>query len=317
MNDPVKHETFGRVVLIAGPTASGKSALALKVAKAAGAAIVNADSMQIYRDLRVLSARPGVEEEAQAEHRLYGHVDACEPYSVGRWSDEVAAVLAELAGRNVPAVVAGGTGLYFKALTEGLSPVPLVDEEIRAHWRAAAERMPAQEIHAALARRDPVMAQALRPSDTQRILRALEVIETTGRSLSLWQGGAGEPLVGQDAIRLVIAPDRAWLHARINERFEDMVAQGGLEEARALVARNIDPAMPALKAIGVRPLAEAACGTRDLGEAIERCKTDTRRYAKRQETWFRNQMGDWPRISPDEIDATAARVVRELEAMEG
>ncbi|MEI2383789.1 tRNA (adenosine(37)-N6)-dimethylallyltransferase MiaA [Breoghania sp. JC706] len=315
MNDPVAQGAFGRAVLIAGPTASGKSALALKIAKASGAAIVNADSMQVYRDLRVLSARPSAEEEAEAEHRLYGHVGAEEPYSVGRWRDEVAGVLAELSARGVPAVIVGGTGLYFKALSEGLSPVPPVDEEVRAHWRAEAARMPSEDLHAMLAARDPAMAAALRPSDAQRVLRALEVIGSTGRSLSQWQAAAGRPLVGPQAIRLVIAPDRAWLHARINARFETMVAEGGLDEARALVARGLDPAMPALKAIGVRPLAEAASGARDLSEAIERAKTDTRRYAKRQETWFRNQMGDWSRVSPDEIDETAARVARELEAL--
>ena len=271
--------------------------------------------MQVYRDLRVLSARPSAEEEAEAEHRLYGHVGAEEPYSVGRWRDEAAGVLAELSARGVPAVIVGGTGLYFKALSEGLSPVPPIDEAVRAHWRAEAARMPSEDLHAMLAARDPAMAAALRPSDAQRVLRALEVIGSTGRSLSQWQAATGRPLIGPQAIRLVIAPDRAWLHARINARFETMVAEGGLDEARALVARELDPAMPALKAIGVRPLAEAASGVRDLGEAIERAKTDTRRYAKRQETWFRNQMGDWPRVSPDEIDETATRVAKALEAM--
>ncbi len=301
-----------RAVLIAGPTASGKSAFALAIARACRGVIVNADSMQIYREMRVLSARPSAEEEDEIEHRLYGHVSVREPYSVGRWRDEAKAVLAELTERGVPAIVVGGTGLYFKALAEGLSPVPPVDEAVRAHWRGLAEKIGAAALHGELEKRDPAMAATLEPSDAQRILRALEVIESTGRSLADWQAQVGEPLVGADALKLVIAPDRAWLHARINARFEAMVAEGGLDEARALAQMKLDPAMPAWKAIGVRPLAEAALGERDLTEAIERAKTDTRRYAKRQETWFRNQMGDWPRVTPNEVAETAARVATAL-----
>lgn len=301
------------MVLIAGPTASGKSALALRLARVTGAAIVNADSMQVYRELRILSARPDAREEAEAEHCLYGHVGAAEPYSVGRWREEAGAVLAELTERGVPAIVVGGTGLYFKALTEGLSPVPPVDEAVRAHWRAEAARLGPEAVHKELAARDPAMAGALRPGDAQRVLRALEVIESSGHSLAHWQGQEGEALVGEDATRLVIAPDRAWLHSRINARFEAMAANGGVAEARALLALGLDPSMPALKAIGVRPLAEADRGERDLAEAIERAKTDTRRYAKRQETWFRNQMGDWPRVRPEEIEETAVRIAQALE----
>ncbi|WP_321502433.1 tRNA (adenosine(37)-N6)-dimethylallyltransferase MiaA [Breoghania sp.] len=312
MKDPIETMGRARAVLIAGPTASGKSAFALAIARACRGVIVNADSMQIYREMRVLSARPSAEEEAGIEHRLYGHVSVREPYSVGRWRDEAEAVLAELRARDVPAIVVGGTGLYFKALSEGLSPVPPVDEAVRAHWRGLAGEVGAAALHAELEKRDPVMAAALEPTDAQRILRALEVVESTGRSLADWQAQVGAPLVGDDALRLVIAPERAWLHARINARFEAMVAEGGLEEARALAQMKLDPAMPAWKAIGVRPLAEAAMGERDLSEAIERAKTDTRRYAKRQETWFRNQMGDWPRVTPAEVEETAARVATAL-----
>ncbi len=301
-----------RAVLIAGPTASGKSAFAMAIARACRGVIVNADSMQIYREMRVLSARPSVGEEAEIEHRLYGHVSVREQYSVGRWRDEAAVVLEELRARDVPAIVVGGTGLYFKALSEGLSPVPPVDEAVRAHWRGLAAEIGAAALHGELEQRDPAMAATLEPSDAQRILRALEVIESTGRSLADWQAQVGEPLVGEEALKLVIAPDRAWLHARINARFEAMVAEGGLDEARALAQMQLDPAMPAWKAIGVRPLAEAALGERDLTEAIERAKTDTRRYAKRQETWFRNQMGDWPRVTPDEVAETAARIAAAL-----
>ncbi|MDJ0931195.1 MAG: tRNA (adenosine(37)-N6)-dimethylallyltransferase MiaA [Breoghania sp.] len=288
----------------------------MKLAQAVGGAVVNADSMQIYRDLRILSARPSVEEERQAEHRLYGHVAADEPYSVGRWRDEAEHVLDELAERNVPAIVTGGTGLYFMALAQGLSPVPPVDEAVRAHWRGLVECEGGEGLHADLAARDPVMAAALEPADIQRILRAIEVIETTGRSLSDWQAEKGKTVVGPAAPRLVIAPDRAWLHARINQRFEAMVDNGGLEEAHALVEMNIDPSTPVMKAIGVRPLAEAATGARDLREAIERAKTDTRRYAKRQETWFRNQMVDWPRTRPEEIDETVESLAAMLENAE-
>lgn len=286
-------------ILIAGPTASGKSALALALAERVNGTVVNADSMQVYRDLAVLSARPAAAETARVPHRLYGHVDAAEPYSVARWLDEVAEVLAEcrLAGRRP--IVVGGTGLFFKALTEGLSPVPEIDAKIREHWRAAAGAEGPQALHRILAERDPIMAARLRPSDPQRIVRALEVLDTTGRSLFEWQTMRPPPLVPlAEAVPVVLAPPRAWLHARIAKRFDAMVRAGAAEEAAAILSRGLDPALPVMKAIGVRPLAAAVRGDFSLDAAIETAKTETRRYAKRQETFFRGQFPDWPRIDP-------------------
>lgn len=295
-----------RAILIAGPTASGKSALALALAERLAAPVVNADSMQVYRELRVLSARPSAEEEARAPHRLYGHVGVGELYSVGRWLDDVAGVLEEVSADGAVPILVGGTGLYFKALTEGLSRIPDVSGELRALWRARAETMPAEALHSELARRDAEMAARLRPSDTQRILRALEVVEGTGRSLAHWQAEKGRPLLAaDDALRLVLAPDRAWLHARINARFEQMLEEGGMEEAIRVAGMGIDESLPAWKAIGVRPLSQAASGALALDEAIRRAKTETRRYAKRQETFFRNQFPDWQRVDPREIGAEA------------
>ncbi|WP_408022676.1 tRNA (adenosine(37)-N6)-dimethylallyltransferase MiaA [Stappia albiluteola] len=288
-------------ILIAGPTASGKSALALALAERLSGTVVNADSMQIYRDLRVLTARPSAEEEARAPHRLYGHVDAAEPYSVARWLDEVRPVLSGLGEAGRVAIVAGGTGLYFKALTEGLSQVPEIDPQVRAHWRQKGAELTAEMLHRELAARDPVMAGRLRPSDTQRLVRALEVIEATGRSLAEWQGDRTPPLVEpSNALKLVLSPQRDWLHERIVRRFRQMAEKGGMEEAARLVARDLDPSLPAMKAIGLRELAAASAGDLDLEEAVERASIETRRYAKRQQTFYRGQFPDWPRADPSQ-----------------
>ncbi|MCA1298925.1 tRNA (adenosine(37)-N6)-dimethylallyltransferase MiaA [Stappia indica] len=286
-----------QVVLIAGPTASGKSALALVLAERLGAMIVNADSMQVYADLDILTARPGAEDLARAEHRLYGHVDPARRYSVAQWLEEVGAVLDEAAERQQPAIIVGGTGLYFTALTQGLSSVPPIPPEIREKWRAAASA-PAGWLHANLAERDPAMAERLKPGDTQRLIRALEVIEGTGQSLLHWQQTAGPARVGPEAPRLVLAPPRPWLHARIGERFDAMIAAGAVEEARRVCARQLAPALPAMKAIGLRELGALPADLSGLDHACERSKTETRRFAKRQETFFRGQLGDWPRADP-------------------
>ena len=299
-------------VLIAGPTASGKSALALALAEALarqGAApfIVNADAMQVYAGLRVLTARPSVEDETAARHALYGHVDPAEAYSVARWLEEVTPLL----GGPGPAIVVGGTGLYFSALTQGLSDMPHVPAEIRTHWRARAVEAGAGALHAELTRRDPEMAARLRPSDPQRLARALEVLDATGQSLLAWQGRRSRPLVAPDGPRIVLAPDRVWLHERISRRLDAMVEEGALDEAAALAARDLPGDRPALKALGVRALAEATRGAMPLARAIELTARDTRRLAKRQGTWFRNQLGDWPRAAPDleTADAITARLL--------
>lgn len=291
------------VTLIAGPTASGKSALALHLAERDNAWIVNADSMQVYADLDVLTARPPVADLARARHLLYGHVDAGEAYSVARWLDDVAGVLGMARDAGRPLVIVGGTGLYFRALLGGLSKVPPIPEDVRTRIRAEAAAVPGGALHQRLAARDPAMAARLEPGDTQRIARALEVIEATGRSLHEWQQEAGDSLVSPTARRLVLAPPRPWLHARIAERFSAMVEHGAIGEAERLLARDLDPALPAMKAIGLRELGNLD-GTPDcLAHAIERATTETRRYAKRQETFFRGQLGSWPRLDPSDSAA--------------
>lgn len=296
-----------RAVLITGPTASGKSSLALDLAQALDGVVINADSMQIYAGLRILTARPSPEEEAAAPHRLYGHVDPARPFSVADWLGEVAGVLAEIAATGRPAIFVGGTGLYFEALTKGLAPVPQVADEIRAHWRARAEAVGAAGLHRELLARDPVMAARLRPTDTQRLTRALEVIAATGRSLADWQSAPHSPplVAPQDAVRIVLEPERAVLHERIEQRFHAMIAEGAVAEAAAFSARGLPSTMPAMRAIGVAALAEVAAGRLPLDEGIRRGIVETRQYAKRQSTWFRGRMGDWARGVAAELAAAA------------
>jgi tRNA dimethylallyltransferase len=289
-----------RAVLIAGPTASGKSALALELAARCGGVIVNADSMQVYRDLRVVTARPSAAEEARAPHRLYGHVDAAESFSAGRWLADVAAAFAQAEAAGLLPIVVGGTGLYFKLLTTGIAAVPPIPPAIRTalRRRLAAEDAPA--LHAELARRDPVSAARLSARDRTRIVRALEVIEATGRPLRAWHGDNAAPLVASDgAVKLFLAPDRAALRARIEARFDAMLAAGALDEVRALAGRGLDPLLPAMKAHGVPGLIRHLRGEIGLDEAAAQAKADTRRYAKRQFTWFRNQLADWPWAAPE------------------
>ena len=297
----------GRAILIAGPTASGKSALALALAEAADGAVVNADSMQVYRELEILSARPDPEEIARAPHHLYGHVPMAEPYSVARWLAEVADVLAELEGAGRLPIVVGGTGLYFTALTEGLSEVPGIPEAVRAHWRARGREEDAASLHAVLRDRDPVMAGRLRPSDAQRIVRALEVLEATGRSLADWQAETPPPLLpAASCRRVVLAPERGRLRERIARRFDVMLEQGARAEAERVAALRLDPALPAMKAIGLAPLIAHALGLVGLEDARARAIADSARYAKRQETWFRNRFPDWERLDPDAAFAKSA-----------
>ena len=296
-----------RAVLIAGPTASGKSALALALARETGGAIVNADSMQVYRDLRVLTARPTPAEEASVPHRLYGHVDGATNHSVARWLAEAAAVLDALAAQGVLPIVVGGTGLYFKALLEGLSDVPPVPEAVRAAVRAEAEGRDAADLHRALCARDPETAARLRPSDRLRILRALEVHAATGRPLASFQGRRRPgPLAETAPVRLFLAPDREVLRARIDSRFLAMMEEGALDEVRALAARGLDPMLPVMRAHGVPGLLAHLRGDVGRDEAIARGQADTRRYAKRQFTWFRHQMPGWTWAPPE----AAADVLR-------
>jgi tRNA dimethylallyltransferase len=297
----------GGVVLIAGPTASGKSALALALARATGATIVNADSMQVYGDLRVLTARPSADEEGQVPHRLYGHVDGAVNYSVGRYREDAGRLIEQAQAAGERLIFVGGTGLYFKALLEGLSRIPPVPEAIREMVRADSDGRATPDLHARLAGQDPETAAMLRPHDRLRILRALEVLAATGRPLSSFRGDkqAG-PLAGTDARKIFLAPDRALLRARIDRRFEAMVAQGALEEVRALGRRDLDPALPVMRAHGVPALLAHLRSEMTLEEAVAVGQGDTRRYAKRQFTWFRHQMPGWTWLDPADGDAVRA-----------
>ncbi|MDB5569670.1 MAG: tRNA ((37)-N6)-dimethylallyltransferase MiaA [Hyphomicrobiales bacterium] len=288
-------------ILIAGPTASGKSALAIDLARSIGGEVVNADSMQVYRDLRVITARPSPGEEALAPHALFGHVDAGVNYSVGRWLEDAGAAIADVHGRGRTPILVGGTGMYFKALTQGLSEIPAVPDEVRAAVRAAAEGVDPAELHARLAARDPQTAARLRPSDPQRIVRALEIFEATGRPLASFQGQRAAPLLPAGAWRGVfVAPDRAALNARIDARFEAMLAGGALEEVRALMERGLDPGLPAMRAHGVPGLIAWMRGEVSREEAVARGQRDTRAYAKRQFTFARHQLPGLEWAAPGE-----------------
>jgi len=279
------------VVLVAGPTASGKSALALDLAERFGGVVINADAMQVYREMRVLTARPDAADDARAPHRLYGFLPVTEICSAARWRDlAVEEIRATHASRKLPVVV-GGTGLYLRALTDGLSPVPPIPAATRGKVRAQLETLGAEAFHAELASRDPVMAARLRPSDGQRLARAMEVIEATGVSLADWQGRAAAK-EGFRFLTLLLAPPREVLHAACDARFRRMVEAGALEEARAMRALALDPALPATRAVGLRELARHLAGEVRLEEAIRLAQVATRQYAKRQMTWFRNQLPD-------------------------
>jgi tRNA dimethylallyltransferase len=292
-----------RTVLIAGPTASGKSAGALALADAAArdgraAWIVNADAMQVYDGFRVLTARPLKADEARVPHRLYGHVPPGVRYSVGAWLEDIAPVLREAKTTGALPIVVGGTGLYFKALTEGLVAIPDIPLDVRARWAERLQHEGVAALHALLAERDPASAAAVRPSDPQRVLRALEVFEVTGSTLGERQGTPSlPPLISQaEAAAFVIDVDRATLHGRIEERFDRMVGEGALEEVRALLTLGLDENLPAMKAIGVREFSATLRGEMTLEAAIAKAKIETRRYAKRQDTWFRHQTRDWRRL---------------------
>ena len=276
-------------VLIAGPTASGKSHHALALAQEIGGVVINADSMQVYREAPILTAQPSDADKARVPHLLYGHVSVQEVYSTGLWRDSaITAVKQARAMKRIPIFV-GGTGLYFMALTDGLADVPPTPPEIRDAARALLDDIGVEALHARLTDRDPLTASRLRPSDPQRVLRAFEVFEATGRPLAEWQGAPAEPVLKDQKIAaFVLNPPRAELRLRIAARFEAMVEQGGLEEARKLA--GLDPALPAAKLLGLRPLQALAAGTLTRDEALDSAVTATRQFAKRQMTWFRHRM---------------------------
>jgi tRNA dimethylallyltransferase len=291
-------------VLIAGPTASGKSALALALARQIGGAVVNADSMQVYRDLRILSARPSAADEAAVPHLLYGHVAATDPYSVGRFQADAAKALAQAQARGLIPIFTGGTGLYFGALTDGLAEIPAVPAEVRQAAREKLERIGVAALHAELACRDPETAQGLRPTDPQRTLRAWEVLEATGKPLIEWQRTPGTPvLAGLRLVKFVLDIPREELRARIHQRFLAMLATGATAEAAAL--RGLDPMLPAAKTLGLRALWALAEGALTEAEAVTAAVTATRQFAKRQMTWFRHRMEDYNFISHRDFDDIA------------
>ena len=287
-------------ILIAGPTAGGKSAMALDLAKAHNGVVINADSMQVYDTLRILTARPSQDDMDGIEHELYGHVPAVQSYSTGHWLRDVELLLERIRINGKMPIFVGGTGLYFKALTGGLSDMPDVPSEIRALYRQRLEEQGPQELFAELQEQDPELAQKLNPSDGQRIVRALEIFTSTGRSISAYTASKGRVIVEpQCARKIVVLPDRVLLHARINQRFSKMMNEGAVEEVKALLEQNPDPASPSMKAIGVREIAQFLNGNLSMDDVIELSSTATRQYAKRQMTWFRNQMDEsWERIDP-------------------
>ena len=305
------HGMTARAILIAGPTASGKSGLAMKramrLAEEAGGIVVNADSMQVYRDLRILTARPSAEDEARVPHRLYGHVGGAEAYSVARWLDDVADVLRQAGAAGQCPILVGGTGLYFTSILNGLSPIPDIPDDIRDAARARVREIGPEAFHAELARIDPEMAARLPATDPQRLARAYEVKRATGRSLADWRARPGQPVLdAAETRRIVLAPDRTELHRRIERRFDRMLEEGALDEAAAFARLGLSDDLPVTRALGLRPLLAHLAGEIDLAAARERAIAETRQYAKRQETWFRNQFPDWERVGLDGAEAITA-----------
>jgi len=298
------------VALIAGPTASGKSALALALAERADGVIINADASQVYRDLRVLSARPSPDDEQRAPHRLFGHIDGKDACTAARWAAEAKAELAAAAAAGRLPILAGGTGLYIRTLLDGIAPIPEIDPAIRATVRA----MPVDEAHAALVREDPRSAARLSPSDTTRVARALEIMRSTGRSVAEWsearQGGIGDEI---RLLPILLLPPRGWLRDRCDLRFAAMLEQGAIDEVQALLSRDLDPGLPVMRAIGVREIADFLAGNIDRDAMMSRATAATRQYAKRQYTWFRHQPpGHWPRIEAQLDDERIAEIAIKL-----
>ncbi|HET7412905.1 MAG TPA: tRNA (adenosine(37)-N6)-dimethylallyltransferase MiaA [Pararhizobium sp.] len=290
-------------ILIAGPTASGKSALAMELARRHGGVIVNADSVQVYDVLPILTAQPSAKDKAAVEHRLYGHVSAATAYSTGAWYRDIGDVLNEIRATQRIPVIVGGTGLYFRALMGGLSEMPEVPDHLRIRWRGRLSEEGAAALHQELERRDRQVARRLGPADGQRIVRALEVLDATGTSIADYQKKAGTPLVDEDrSLKLVVLPERARLHHQIALRFDAMMEAGAMDEVRSLLALGLDPRLPAMRAIGVRELQEAILGKSEVADAREHAIAASRQYAKRQITWFRNQLDEkWQTIQSAEF----------------
>ncbi|WP_416463897.1 tRNA (adenosine(37)-N6)-dimethylallyltransferase MiaA [Sphingomonas sp. VDB2] len=304
--EPSSGESRPRVALIAGPTASGKSALAIALAKATGGIVINADASQVYADLAILSARPSAEEMGDVPHRLFGHIDGAKACTAPRWAAEAKAQIAAAHEAGKLPILVGGTGLYIRTLLDGIAPVPEIDPDIRAVVRA----LPVADAHDALTREDPEAAARLAPADTTRVARALEVVRSTGRPLKIWQqhkaGGIGDQIT---LAPMILRPPRDWLIERCDRRFAQMIEQGAVAEVAALLIRNLHPDLPVMRAIGVPDIAAYLRGDSDLDICIAKASLATRQYAKRQYTWFTNQPPPaWPREGR-EIDA---KIIDEL-----
>jgi len=293
-----------RIWLIAGPTASGKSALALRLAQQTGGEIVNADALQLYADLRILSARPSAEEQALAPHHLFGTVDAADGWSVGRWLRAALPILDDIAARDRTAIVVGGTGLYFRALTNGLAMIPPVPVAARDAAEAEFNVNGEAGVRELLGQLDPEAEDRIEAGDRQRLVRALAVARHTGTPLSRWQAGTTPVLPPGSWRGLVLEPPREALYSRCDARLQAMLHEGALEEVRALLARKLSPQLPVMKAVGVREFARALAGELPIHEALSQAQQATRNYAKRQLTWFRNQTPDWPRLASGDDPVT-------------
>jgi tRNA dimethylallyltransferase len=291
-----------RAVLIAGPTASGKSALALAKARETGGVIVNADAMQMYGVLRVVTARPSAGDESHAPHFLFGSVPPSLRYSTGDWLRDTGQAIQATAESQSPIIFVGGTGLYFEALLKGFAEVPKVPAEVTARIGAEVAGLDRDQRERLIQQRDPALAARLRSPDPQRVTRALAVLESTGRSLASFQGEAqGGPIDDFEVERIVLNPGREILRQRIAERFERMLEGGAVEEVDTLLGLGLDPSLPAMKAIGVREISGWLSGSISREEAVRRAVTATRQYAKRQRTWFRSRMADWMWIDPSKV----------------
>jgi tRNA dimethylallyltransferase len=297
-------------ILIHGPTASGKTKLAIGLARRFGGEIINADAMQVYRDLDILTARPDADERAAAPHHLFGHVDAATRYSTGAWAKEAGELIARLRSADRVPIVVGGTGLYLMALTDGLSEIPPIPDEARAEARArvAADQAGA---YADLIVKDPPARERIEPQDRQRIARALEVLIATGRAISSFHGEQAPVLKQGEWLGVTLTPPRERLYGRINARVDRMMKTGALEEARALCERRLDAELPVMRAHGMPGFAAHFAGEASLEDAVERCKRDTRRYAKRQMTWIAHQFTHWPRVPSESLDVRA-KVIADL-----
>lgn len=295
-------------VLIAGPTASGKSAMGLALADRLGGEIINADSMQVYGDLRIVTARPSVEEEGRAPHHLYGHVSADTVYSTGQWLTDATLAIGQVQARGKVPVILGGTGLYFRALTEGFVEVPDIPDDIRAATRAEVDEIGPVAAHQRLREVDPAWAAQVHENDPQRIARGLEVFRATGRPLTEWQAAPAEaPDLGSVA-KFVLEPDRDWLVERIHQRFRLMVEAGAVEEVEALLKQDLARSLPAMKALGVPELGRYLAGDMSLEEAIEAAAIKSRQYAKRQSTWFRQQMISWNKVFAQDLESQIDKI---------